>query len=111
MPVSMGGGPAGFEHAGSSNMARAFSCSCCTPPCCGLLGGSPSPPRISRRGRGRLGACCEPVLMGVPCTGCAQELGQEGVTNDELVCPEATAGLVSTITFSWVSDLMKKGYK
>ena len=46
-----------------------------------------------------------------PPTLAAQELGQDGVTNDELVCPEATAGLWSTITFSWVSDLMKKGYK
>jgi hypothetical protein len=33
------------------------------------------------------------------------------MANEELVCPEATAGLWSTITFSWVSDLMKKGYK
>ena len=40
-----------------------------------------------------------------------QELAGENRPNEELVCPEATAGLWSTITFSWVSDLMKKGYK
>ena len=40
-----------------------------------------------------------------------QELAGDNRPNEELVCPEATAGLWSTITFSWVSDLMKKGYK
>ena len=40
-----------------------------------------------------------------------QELAGDNRANEELVCPEATAGLWSTITFSWVSDLMKKGYK
>ncbi len=30
---------------------------------------------------------------------------------DETICPEATANIFSTVTFSWVSGLMKKGYK
>jgi hypothetical protein len=33
------------------------------------------------------------------------------VTADQTVCPEATAGLWSTITFGWISGMMKTGYK
>ena len=48
--------------------------------------------------------------MDLRCAG-LQELAGDNRPNEELVCPEATASLWSTITFSWVSDLMKKGYK
>lgn len=48
--------------------------------------------------------CCIQAIVGL------QEL-QEGVPGDETVCPEATANIWSTVTFSWISGLMKKGYK
>ena len=39
-----------------------------------------------------------------------QELADDA-PNAEKLCPESTANIASTITFSWIGNLMKQGYK
>ena len=39
-----------------------------------------------------------------------QELASDA-PNSEKMCPECTANVFSTITFTWIGDLMKQGYK
>lgn len=42
---------------------------------------------------------------------CASQELADDVPNSEKLCPETTANLASTITFSWIGGLMQQGYK
>lgn len=33
------------------------------------------------------------------------------IYDEQKVCPEASAGLLSSVTFSWLNPLLKRGYK
>ena len=39
-----------------------------------------------------------------------QELADDA-PNAEKLCPECTANIFSTVTFTWIGGLMKQGYK
>lgn len=42
---------------------------------------------------------------------CALQLLADAEFHDKKVCPEATASVLSLVTFAWVGRLMRAGYK
>ncbi len=50
--------------------------------------------------------CCISCVLLMP----FQELADD-VPNAEKLCPECTANIFSTITFTWIGALLKQGYK
>ena len=61
-------------------------------------------------------ACGKPEQIRIPLQWlsllcCALQLLADAEFHDKKVCPEATASVLSLVTFAWVGRLMRAGYK